>query len=143
MPPSNLENKGEMFSHASEVLVYDLLSLSDYHAEWPNLVVSDRFKKDSVKLLKKMQDQVLVSSALVQQITKLDYERDVERILTPLKSLESLLKNIDDHLLSGRVPFHISDEIEKNFDDLAYHLSRYLSLLDDLASAHGHPRHVQ
>jgi hypothetical protein len=91
MPPTDSNNTGEMLSYASQVLIHDLLSLSNYHTEWPNMVVSDRFKKDSIKLLKKMQDQILVSSALVQQIGKFDPQGEIERVLTPLQSLQSIL----------------------------------------------------
>ena len=77
MSPTNPNNSSEMFSYASQILMYDLLSLADYHNEWPHLVVSDNFKKDSIKLLKKMQQQILVSSALIQQINKLDYTDEI------------------------------------------------------------------
>ncbi|MFZ5922142.1 MAG: toll/interleukin-1 receptor domain-containing protein [Chloroflexota bacterium] len=137
MLPKSPDNSGELFSNTSQLLMYDLLSLADYHAEWPHLVVSDQIKRDSVKLLKNMKDQVLISSALVQQLTNLDFSSELERILTPLDSLQSLLKNIDDHLLSGNVPFHVSSEIERSFDDLTYHLNMYLSVLDELADKSG------
>lgn len=135
MPPLGSENTSEMFAYASQALIYDLLSLSDYHAEWPHLVISDSFKKNSVKLLGKMKDQVLVSSALVQQVTRQDVSDETECVLTPLQSLQTVLRNMDDYLLSGKVPYHVQNEIERCFDDLTFHLNKYLLILHELANS--------
>ena len=136
-------NPDEIFSYSMQVLAYDLVSLSEYHAEWSNLIASDRFKRESIKLLNRMQSQILVSSALIQQARKLDCSFEVQHILTPLESLQTLLKTIDNHLLSGKVPFQIRNDIENGYNDLTYHLNKYLLLLDDLAKSSDGRRFVQ
>jgi len=54
-----------------------------------------------------------------------------------LEALQRLLNDLDNHLITGRVPFGISNESKKILDDLTYQMNKYLLLLE--TNLHMHP----
>ena len=133
-----------MFSYSSQALAYDLITLSDYHKQWPNISIHNNTKTNSLALLKKIQEQILKSSALIDQIVKTKrYSRQAERIVVALKALRQQFLSLDTHLVSGGIPYEKADEIERHFDDLVYYLNGYILALDELSHSTGDREWVQ
>lgn len=144
MPPADPTNTGEMFSYSSKILMYNLLTLADYRSQWSRLSIHNNIKANSLAVLGKIQDQILVTSALVKQLSKPGkYSRQAEQIITALKELRSQFIGMERHLQKGSLPYEAKDEMEHYFDDLAYHLNSYILMLDELSRSNHEPTWVQ
>jgi hypothetical protein len=147
MSPLNPENTGEIFAYSSQILAYHLMALSDYHATWQNMSLGDDQKNISIMLLHELQNHVLTSSALVETISKgtatKGTKSNAANIIKSLRSLKITLTDIDKYLYSGKIPYEVSDEIEKYFDDLVYYLSQFIAVLKELADSSSRKELVQ
>ncbi len=135
------------FLQSSRTLAYYLLTLADCHSRWPNLNLSGNLKNESLTLLTRVQDEILTSSALIQQTHAPDKKQNIsfetKRLISSLRALRLQFTNIDRHLYTGHLPYEISNELERNFDDLVYLLNKYILILDALANTKAGPEFIQ
>lgn len=70
-------------------------------------------------------------------------EIETVEMVAAIQDLRQSLMCVDLNLLDSNIPFTVSDDLEQHFSDMAYYVSRYLLLLDELAFQQGRGAKLQ
>jgi Mg2+ and Co2+ transporter CorA len=131
--------------YSSQALGQYLIQLKKYHTKWSELRLADDITDHSLDLLEEIQNQVLITKPFVDKMYKSNaIELEIMEIVQATGTLKDTLMDIDQSiLLSGEIPFDVTDDIEQCFSDITYYLAKYLLLLSSLDSSQTNAHWVQ
>lgn len=114
-----------VFSTTAKVIMRELSSLEKHRVEWPDLIIGDEVKDQSLASLKLIDNQMKAIKKLLHRFSSPDsslIQRDsYEGFINSVRELTDVLETVDSQLPFGRVPEGIVDEMERLYDDLVYY----------------------
>lgn len=137
---SNIINLAEaLFIKTRHSLAQDLKRVVELHFEWPELLVGDPTTDKSIEALTDMAKRMaLVDGFAVEHVAPSATKRfQMERngLMNSANQLVFYLEESSSHMVGGRMPWNIFDQMKRELDELSYYTNRCVLWLDDLAQS--------